>query len=251
MSERRKLQKLQEDLEEAEKNQRRLERRNEKLERDYKELEAKYEQVVQTTKPSVSPVPSVEAVQEKLNMERKIVELQTEVGSLRSDLQATEQKLAETQKNSRAALFREVDQTGSRRDLEKQLEELKRQLENKNQEIQQIKQEYEDQLLKEKRNGRRVVGRVRDSKGNKSALDALNVSIQTDPETLAKEIQQLRLQLSQSETAIEKQSKVFQRQIRDIEEKYQDSIASKERIEKRFIFLLPFLLRPLNLLFFI
>eukprot|EP01114_Cavostelium_apophysatum_P004141 TRINITY_DN1430_c0_g1_i1.p1 TRINITY_DN1430_c0_g1~~TRINITY_DN1430_c0_g1_i1.p1 ORF type:complete len:927 (+),score=438.60 TRINITY_DN1430_c0_g1_i1:170-2950(+) len=241
-TDRRKMRKLEEDLEESEKARKKFERDKQKLERDFKELQEKFDSLSSSGKDKEWSAKKTEELLDNKHLERTISSLESEVERLKKEIKTEKDKTASAQRNAREILRSDVDSDSiKKQDFENQLEELKKQLEAEKEvhakEIESLKADFAAKDPSKMRRSAHMVGgggaaRPRDPKvaGGK-AFDSLTSNYATLNEENARELKELRKKLEQEENNAEKEKKRLNKEVSDLQTKIKDVTLLKTRAE--------------------
>ncbi len=266
-ADKRKIQRLEEELEAAETGKKKAERSNQRLERDLKELQEKYDTLEKTSKTQQWGAKKIEQILDNKSLERNVSSLDTELEGLRKELKEAKDKIFELQRTNRETLRLDVDSSVIKREYENQIEELKRNFESERQQtnidMESLKEELEK--YKTKSNTRNVSRgfvsrggstgtaagstagkpndiRVKDLRASNNSNSSSSTSSfyknGTDEVRIAeltKELKELRVKYESQEESLLAQSKQHEKELGELQQKYKDLNLLKERSDKKYI----------------
>jgi len=221
-ADRRKIRKLEEDLEESEKNRKKFEREKQRLERDLKELQEKFDNVSTSSKDNEWKAKQTETVLDNKSLERTISTLETEIERLKKELKSEKEKTSQAHRGTREALRSDVDIDAIKRhDFETQLTNLQKQLqiekETHEKYIEQLKAEFESKDNSGRQRsahlvggGNRVFKEIKGGAGSGASFDNFSKNLgstSTINDENIKELKELRKKLEIEETNAEREKK--------------------------------------------
>eukprot|EP01116_Phalansterium_solitarium_P012333 TRINITY_DN2852_c0_g2_i1.p1 TRINITY_DN2852_c0_g2~~TRINITY_DN2852_c0_g2_i1.p1 ORF type:complete len:901 (+),score=372.28 TRINITY_DN2852_c0_g2_i1:102-2804(+) len=226
MADKRKIQRLEEDLLEAENAKKKIEREKTRLERDLKELQEECENLRRQPTPSSGLQPK-----EVREFEKKISALQNETDSLREEVNKYKDEANELRRKQRDVKYEGVEHDAKSRQLERQLDELKathdRALQEHQQEVRRLQAEAEAAPRKPSAasSSNNHPGRV-GGIANRARPVPSPATADIDAQLLKAKIETLQKEIAQKD-------KQQQRELRDLQDKLKEEQTAKDRLEKR------------------